>query len=118
MFLRLPILLAAAIALSPAPALAQAGRFLIVNNTDIDFSAVQVRPVGSNQWLPLVVKPVPVTRSGGQGNVDFNNPECAFDLQATLPDGRVVVWSRLNLCETKAVTLNRSASGELWADYR
>ena len=28
-----------------------------------------------------------------------------------------VVWSGVNLCEVKAVILNRNASGAVWVDY-
>jgi len=116
---RVLVLAAAALAVAaPVPAAAQAASFTLVNNTDIDFSALKVRRYGTSEWLPLVVTPVPVSRSGGHGAVDFNNPDCAFDLQATLPDGKQVVWSGVNLCEAKVVTLNRSARGDLWVDYR
>lgn len=109
---------AALLCAAPVPALAQATSFAIVNNTDIDFTGLKVRRFGTSEWLPLVVAPVPVARSGGRGSVQFSNPDCAFDLQATLPDGRMVVWSGVNLCETKVVTLNRNARGDLWVDYR
>lgn len=115
---RLAILLASLIAAIPAPVAAQAANFTLVNNTDVSFTRLMVRRYGSQQWLPLTVNPVPVTRSGGQGAVDFSDQDCAFDLQATLPDGRVVIWSGVNLCEAKVVTLNRSANGQLWVDYR
>jgi hypothetical protein len=111
-------LVSALLALTPVAALAQATSFTLVNNTDIDFTAMKARRFGTDQWLPLVVAPVPVTRSGGRGAVSFNDPDCAFDLQATLPDGRQVVWRGVNLCEARVVTLNRSATGELWVDYR
>jgi hypothetical protein len=101
-----------------APAFAQATNFTLVNNTDIDFSSMKVRRFGTDQWLPLVILPVPVAKSGGRGAVEFKNEDCAFDLQATLPDGRLVVWPGVNLCEAKVVTLNRGANGELWVDYR
>lgn len=114
----LSIAAAAALAVSPAAGSAQAASFTLVNNTDIDFTAIKVRPFGSPEWLPLVVSPVPLPRGGGRGAVNFSNPDCAFDLQATLPDGRAVVWPRVNLCETTVVTLNRRASGDLWVDYR
>jgi len=110
--------LSALLAASPAPALAQATNFTLVNNTPIDFTALKARRFGTDQWNPLAVAPVPVPKSGGQGAVQFSNQDCAFDLEATLPDGRVVVWSGVNLCDAKVVTLNRSASGDLWVDYR
>jgi hypothetical protein len=108
---------AALLASLPAPAVAQATNFTLVNNTDIDFSRLTARRYGTQQWAPLVVSPVPVSKSGGRGAVQFSNPDCAFDLQATLPDGRVVLWSGVNLCDAKVVTLNRNSSGELWVDY-
>jgi hypothetical protein len=114
----LALALAALAAAAPAPGLAQASDFTLVNNTDIDFTALKVRRFGTDQWLPLVIAPVPVARSGGRGAVQFSNQDCAFDLQATLPDGRMVVWSGVNLCEARVVSLNRSPSGDLWADYR
>ena len=113
----LPIV-ASLIALSSAPASAQATDFTLVNNTDISFTGLMVRRYGTQQWLPLTVQPVPVSRSGGRGAVQINSPDCAFDLQAKLPDGRTVVWSGVNLCEANVVTLNRNASGALWVDYR
>jgi len=103
---------------SSAPAHAQATNFTLVNNTDIDFSALKARRFGTDQWQPLAVAPVPVARSGGRGAVQFSNQDCAFDLEATLPDGRAVVWPGVNLCDARVVTLNRSASGDLWVDYR
>ena len=115
---RLAIAFAALVVATPAPLAAQAANFTIVNNTDVHFTNVMVKRYGSDQWLPLVVTPVPVRSSGGRGTVEFSDPDCAFDLRATLPDGRVVVWSAVNLCEANVVTLNRRANGELWVDYR
>lgn len=109
--------LAALVIASSAPAVAQATNFTLVNNTDIDFTALNARRFGTDQWMPLVVAPVPVAKSGGRGAVQFSNQDCAFDLEATLPDGRRVVWPGVNLCEARVVTLNRTASGELWVDY-
>jgi hypothetical protein len=109
---------AALVAALPGPAGAQAASFTLVNNTDVSFTGLMVRRYGTQQWLPLVVKPLPLAQSGGSGAVDFSDPDCAFDLQATLPNGQIVVWPRVNLCEAKIVTLNRSASGQLWVDYR
>jgi hypothetical protein len=77
-----------------------------------------VRRFGTQQWQPLTVAPIPLSRSGGHGAVQFTKPDCAFDLQASLPDGRTVVWPGVNLCDAKVVTLNRRAGGELWVDYQ
>ncbi len=115
---KLVLALSALVLSTSSTAFAQAASFTLVNNTDIDFTAMKVRRFGTDQWLPLAVSPVPVRKAGGQGAVQFNDQDCAFDLQAKLPDGRLVVWSGVNLCEAKIVTLNQSASGELWADYR
>lgn len=113
----LPLALASLLAALPVPALAQASNFTLVNNTNIDFSALKARRFGTDQWMPLAVAPVPVAGSGGRGAVQFSNQDCAFDLEASLPDGRLVVWPGVNLCEAKVVTLNRSANGDLWVDY-
>ena len=110
--------LGALVAAAPVPAIAQATNFTLVNNTQIDFSSLKARRFGTQEWKPLAVAPVPVPKSGGQGAVQFSNPDCAFDLEATLPDGRLVVWPGVNLCDAKVVTLNRSANGDLWVDYR
>lgn len=108
---------APALAVMPAPALAQAGKFGIVNKTGIDMTGVMVRRVGTPDWLPLTITPVPLTGSGGRGAADFTNDDCAFDLRATLPDGRTIVWPGVNLCQVKTVTLNQKAGGALWVDY-
>jgi hypothetical protein len=55
--------------------------------------------------------------AGARGAVAFNDDDCAFDIQAKLAGGATAIWSGVNLCDAKAVTLNRSASGELWIDY-
>lgn len=101
----------------PAPLAAQATNFTLVNNTDISFTGLMARRFGTQSWAPLTVAPLPLPRSGGRGAVAFTNPDCAFDLQAILPDGRMVVWSGVNLCDAKVVTLNRGPGGELWVDY-
>jgi hypothetical protein len=112
----LPLLVAAAFAASPAPALAQAGSFTLVNATGIDFTGLSVRQFGSSEWVPLTVSPVPL-RNAARGAANFKHDECAFDLRATLPDGRTVIWPGVNLCQVKVVTLNQKAGGALWVDY-
>jgi hypothetical protein len=110
----LPIV-AAAFAASP-PALAQAGNFTIVNATNIDFTGLAVRRFGTSEWLPLTVSPSPLPVAG-RGAAAFKDEDCAFDLRATLADGRHVVWPGVNLCQVKVVTLNQKAGGALWVDY-
>lgn len=112
----LVIVLAAAVAASPAPAIAQAGNFTIVNATGIDFTGLTVRRFGTTQWLPLTVSPARLPNAG-RGAASFKDEDCAFDLRATLPDGRTVVWPGVNLCQVKVVTLNQKAGGALWVDY-
>jgi hypothetical protein len=106
------------LAVSPAPAQAQAASFMLVNNTDIAFTAIHARRFGSQDWRPVVIAPAPLAASGGQVSADFSDEECAFDLQATLPDGSQVVWRAVNLCEARVVTLNRTSDGQYWVDYR
>jgi len=84
------LLVVASVAASPA--FAQAVNFTIVNNTTIAFSGLKIRRSGTDQWSPLVVAPLPVASTGGKGAVQFSDPDCAFDLSATLPDGQQVVW--------------------------
>lgn len=103
---------------APAPAFAGAANFTLVNNTNIDFAGMMARRFGTDQWMPLTVTPPSVANSGGRGAVEFSNQDCAFDLQAKLPDGQTVVWQGVNLCDATVVTLNRGAGGELWVDYR
>lgn len=96
-----------------APAFAGAANFTIVNATGLDIVTLEIRRFGTNDWKPLSAKP-PV---GARGNVDFNDPDCAFDIRARLSGGAEAVWPGVNLCEAKSVTLNRSSSGALWVDY-
>ena len=77
---RIAILAAAVLAFAPTPAHAQAASFTLVNNTDVNFTGMTVRRFGTQEWVPLVVKPLPLAQSGGQGAVEFSNQDCAFDL--------------------------------------
>ena len=108
--------LAAAVALPPTAVLAQAGNFTIVNATSIDMTGLAVRRFGTAEWRPLVVAPVPIVKSG-RGAAKFKDEDCAFDLRATLPDGRTVLWPGVNLCQAKVVRLNQNARGVLWVEY-
>jgi hypothetical protein len=97
----------------PAPAIARAGNFTVVNATGENISALSIRRMGTDSWKALSVTPP----AGGRGAVQFADEDCAFDIQAKLAGGATALWSGVNLCDAKAVTLNRSASGAVWVDY-
>jgi hypothetical protein len=101
------------LALSGAPALADAGNFTIVNGTGEPISAVAIRRFGSDQWRPLSAAPA----AGARAAVLFSDPDCVFDFRATMTDGKTQIWRGVNLCGAKTVSLNRAASGALWVDY-
>jgi hypothetical protein len=107
-------LAATALALASAPSLAQgAGGFSIVNATGLNMTGMTIRRYGTQDWRPLGNAPSP----GARAAVEFSDPDCAFDIQATLQGAGTVVWTGVNLCEAKTVILNRNASGQLWVDY-
>ena len=106
-------LAAALLALAPGTASAGAGSFVIVNSTGHDITKLAIRRFGTNQWQSLAGAP----RAGGRGPIQFQDDDCAFDIKATLAGGITAVWSGVNLCEAKAVTLNRIDSGAVWVDY-
>ena len=95
-----------------APALAAAGNFTLVNGAGAPLSSVMIRRVGTEAWRPLSVSPAP----GQAVAVTFSDPDCAFDIRANV-GGATAVWSGVNLCETKRITLSRAASGVVWVDY-
>lgn len=97
----------------PAPAFAGATDFSVVNATGLNMTGLTIRRTGTQGWKALGSAPSP----GGRGAVQFSDPDCAFDIQATLQGVGTVVWSGVNLCEVKAVILNRNASGAIWVDY-
>jgi hypothetical protein len=104
---------AALLIMLPAPAIAGAGNFAVVNATGQDISALSIRRFGTNAWQALGAAP----RARARGAVQFADEDCAFDIQAKLAGGATAVWSGVNLCDAKVVTLNRSASGAVWVDY-
>lgn len=107
-------LAAASLAAMPAAALAQgAGGFTIVNATGLNMTGLTIRRYGTEGWRPLGDPPPP----GGRAPVTFGDPDCAFDIQATLAGIGTVVWKAVNLCEAKSVILNRNESGQIWVDY-
>ena len=108
------LMISASAAAGPAPAAAQgAGAFSVVNQTGLNMTGLTIRRYGTQGWKALGSAPSP----GGRAGVDFKDPDCAFDIQANLQGVGTVVWTGVNLCEVKAVILNRNASGALWVDY-
>jgi len=92
-----------------APALAGgASNFTLVNGTGGGISDVSIRRAGTSDWKPLGT-------SGGA--VQFNDPDCAFDIRATVAGAGPATWTGVNLCEVKSVTLKRDASAGSWVDY-
>lgn len=106
-------LLALAIFAQPAHALAGAGNFTLVNRTGANIGSLQIRRVGTAAWQPLGGTPA----DGGRTAVAFANPDCAFDIQALLADGKSVTFTGVNLCDATVVTLNRGQNGQVWVDY-
>jgi hypothetical protein len=105
------VLALAALGLS-APALAGASNFTLVNGTDGGLAGLSIRRAGTQEWKPLGTAPA----AGARGSVSFNDPDCAFDIKATV-GGNPVTWAGVNLCDVKSVTLNRDASAGAWVDY-
>jgi len=97
----------------PVPVSAGANGFSVVNNTGLNMTGLTIRRYGTKDWKALGSAPSP----GARGAISFTDPDCAFDIQATLQGVGTVVWSGVNLCEVKAVILNRNASGAVWVDY-
>ena len=96
-----------------APSAAQVNGFSIVNQTGSAMSGLALRRVGSSEWFPLTVAPA----AGASIRAPFTNPDCAFDLRATVAGAGEVTWNGVNLCDVKSVTLNRDRAGRLWVDY-
>lgn len=107
------IALGAAVAALPGSASAGPNGFSIVNNTGMNMTGLTIRRYGTKDWNDLGAAPAP----GSRTSVGFTDPDCAFDIQANLQGAGTVVWSGVNLCEVKAVILNRNAKGALWVDY-
>lgn len=111
------VLLASASAVG-APALAGRGAagIDIVNATNTTITGLYIRRTGTAIWAPLPATPARPLK-GAHAASAFSDPDCAFDIKATLDPNTVAVWTGVNLCEVKSVTLNRNAAGVTWADY-
>ena len=96
-----------------SPALAGASRFVLVNATGAPIADVSITRSGTHDWKPLGASPA----SGARQQVDFSNPDCAFDIRANVAGAGPVTWAGVNLCDVKSVTLKRDASAGAWVDY-
>ena len=47
----------------------------------------------------------------------FSDPDCAFDIRATVNGAGLTTWAGVNLCGAKSVILNRDGSAGAWVDY-
>lgn len=104
-----------ALLLAPAaPALARgASSFALVNGTGAPIAELSIRRAGAKDWKPLGVAPA----AGARAAVDFNDPDCAFDIRANVAGSGPVTWAGVNLCGAKSVILNRDGSAGPWVDY-
>ena len=98
---------------SASPALAGASNFTLVNGTSGALAELSIRRAGTSDWKPLGAAPA----AGARGAVQFSDPDCAFDIRATVPGAGPVTWAGVNLCDVKSVTLQRDASAGAWVDY-
>jgi hypothetical protein len=97
---------------SSAPVVAGAANFTLVNGTGVAMSNLSIRRAGTQDWKPLGTAPA----AGARGPISFTDPDCAFDIQATVA-GKPTTWAGINLCDVKSVTLNRDESAGAWVDY-
>jgi hypothetical protein len=98
---------------SSAPAFAGASSFTLVNGTGGGLAELSIRRAGTQDWKPLGAAPA----ADARGSIKFNDPDCAFDLRATIPGSGPVTWAGVNLCDVKSVTLKRDSSAGAWVDY-
>lgn len=105
----LPLIAFAAL---PAPAHAGASQFVLVNGTESALGDVVIRRAGTDAWKPLGAAPSP----GANQAVTFADPDCAFDIRATVA-GTAVTWAGVNLCDVKSVTLKSDSAAGPWVDY-
>ncbi len=99
----------AALLATASPAFAGAANFTLVNGAGGALSELSIRRSGTADWKSL--------NQGAGGAVQFSDPDCAFDIRATVSGVGPVTWAGINLCGAKSVTLQRSAAAGAWVDY-
>lgn len=103
----------ALLVVTSSPAFAGASNFTLINGTGAGLAELSIRRSGTNEWKPLGSAP----GAGARGSVNFSDPDCAFDIRATVVGSGPVTWAGVNLCDVKSVILNRDASAGPWVDY-
>lgn len=109
---RLALLSLLAATASPAFA-AGASNFTLVNGTGGGLAELSIRRAGTQDWKPLGTAP----SAGARSTMTFSDPDCAFDIRATLSGSGSVTWAGINLCGAKSVILNHDGSAGAWVDY-
>jgi hypothetical protein len=109
---RLALLALLAASASPAWS-AGASNFTLVNGTGAALAELSIRRAGTQDWKPLGAAP----SAGARRPVSFSDPDCAFDIRATVPGTGPITWAGVNLCAVKSVTLNHDGSAGAWVDY-
>jgi len=106
--------IAALMALVAAPAMAGpgAGNFVLVNGTSGALADLSIRRAGTQEWKMLGTAP----SAGARSSMTFSDPDCAFDIQATV-GAKPVTWTGVNLCGAKSVVLQRDEAAGAWVDY-
>jgi len=90
-----------------------ASNFTLINGTAGALADLSIRRAGTSDWKPLGPAPL----AGARGSVQFSDPDCAFDIRASIPGTGPVTWAGVNLCDVKSVTLQRDATAGAWVDY-
>jgi len=104
----------AALAAFGSPAVAGgASDFTLVNGTGVGLTQLSIRRAGTADWKPLGTAP----SAGARGSMKFSDPDCAFDIRATVAGSGPVTWTGVNLCGATNVTLKRDDSAGAWVDY-
>lgn len=90
-----------------------AGNFVVVNGTSGALGALAIRRAGTQEWKKLGAAP----SAGARSSMNFSDPDCAFDIQATIPGSGPITWADVNLCGAKSVVLQHDAAAGAWVDY-
>ncbi|GAA4014280.1 hypothetical protein GCM10022280_10870 [Sphingomonas swuensis] len=90
------------------------GPFTLVNGTGGPLGALSIRMTNEKgAWRPLG----PGLAAGARAlETSPGGEDCAFDIRAESA-GKTLVWTAVNLCDVRVVTLSRGRDGTLWVDY-